>query len=144
MILGACLLLSFGVKIGLAGSDSLAQTGSRVRSLSAAEEGRRLDRQADPDGGLITSEQGAPGAAAELARVDGVLHTVVSTDPGNVRQRSDRGGRRSDERDGQLGDCGHGPQGQVRGSKADPESSAWPARGPIRSTSCKPSTATSR
>jgi RND superfamily putative drug exporter len=83
VILGALFAAFVGVKIGLAGSDSLAQRGPAFDAFQQLKRGGISTGWLTPMQ-VVTTEQGAKTAATELARVDGVQHAVVSTDPGNV------------------------------------------------------------
>jgi RND superfamily putative drug exporter len=84
LALGA-LIVAFGqIKIGLAGSDSLAHAGPAYQALAT------LDKGGEPRGTLtplqvLTTSAGAQQAATELAKVDGIADVIVATDPGNTR-----------------------------------------------------------
>jgi RND superfamily putative drug exporter len=84
VILGALFAAFIGVKIGLAGSDSLAKRGPAFEAFQQLKKGGVSTGWLTPMQ-VVTTEQGAQKAATELGRVSGVQHTVVSTDPGNVR-----------------------------------------------------------
>ena len=83
VILGALFAAFLGVKIGLAGSDSLAQRGPAFEAFQQLKNGGVSTGWLTPMQ-VLTTERGARGAAADLVEVDGVQHAVVSTDPGNV------------------------------------------------------------
>ena len=83
-ILGALFAAFVGVKIGLAGSDSLAKDGPAFQAFQQLKRGGVSTGWLTPMQ-TLTTEAGAQSAATALARVDGVQHSVVSTDPGNVR-----------------------------------------------------------
>ena len=59
--LAALIGVFFGIKIGLASSDSLAKNGPAYEALADPREGRRLDRHADPDGGAGQLRPGPAG-----------------------------------------------------------------------------------
>jgi RND superfamily putative drug exporter len=84
VILGALFAAIFAAKIGLAGSDSLAKGGPAFEAFQQLKRGGVSTGWLTPMQ-TLTTEQGARSAATDLARVDGVQHAVVSTDPGNVR-----------------------------------------------------------
>ena len=83
LILGALCVAFFGVKIGLAGSNSLAQRGPAFDAFQQLKRGGVTTGWLTPMQ-VVTTEQGASGAASDLRRVEGVQHAVVSTDPGNI------------------------------------------------------------
>ncbi len=83
VILGALFAAFLGAKIGLAGSDSLAQRGPAYEAFQQLKTGGVSTGWLTPMQ-VLTTEQGAQSAATDLSRVDGVQHTIVSTDPGNV------------------------------------------------------------
>jgi RND superfamily putative drug exporter len=83
VILGALFAAFVGVKIGLAGSDSLAQRGPAFQAFQQLKRGGVSTGWLTPMQ-VVTTEQGARNAASDLTRVNGVQHAVVSTDPGNV------------------------------------------------------------
>jgi RND superfamily putative drug exporter len=84
VILGALVAAFVGVKIGLAGSDSLAKRGPSFEAFQQLKRGGVSTGWLTPMQ-TLTTEEGARNAATQLARVEGVQHTIVSTDPGNVR-----------------------------------------------------------
>ena len=84
VILGALFAAFLGAKIGLAGSDSLAQRGPAYEAFQQLKNGGVSTGWLTPMQ-VLTTEDGARNAATDLAQVDGVQHAVVSTDPGNVR-----------------------------------------------------------
>jgi RND superfamily putative drug exporter len=84
VILGALFVAFVGVKIGLAGSASLAQRGPAFDAFQQLKSGGISTGWLTPMQ-VLTTEPGAQKAASELAKVDGVQHSIVSTDPGNVR-----------------------------------------------------------
>jgi len=86
LILGALFAAFLGVKIGLAGSDSLAKKGPAFEAFQQLKRGGVSTGWLTPMQ-VVTTEQGAQNAATDLVRVDGVQHAVVSTDPGNVSNR---------------------------------------------------------
>ena len=96
VILGALFAAFLGAKIGLAGSDSLAQRGPAYEAFQQLKNGGVSTGWLTPMQ-VLTTEDGARNAATDLARVDGVQHAVVSTDPGQRPQRSNRGGGRPDK-----------------------------------------------
>jgi RND superfamily putative drug exporter len=83
VILGALFAAFVGVKIGLAGSDSLAKRGPSFEAFQQLKRGGVSTGWLTPMQ-VVTTEQGAGNAASDLSRVSGVQHSVVSTDPGNV------------------------------------------------------------
>ena len=83
VILGALFAAFLGAKIGLAGSDSLAQRGPAFEAFQQLKRGGVSTGWLTPMQ-VVTTEQGAGNAATALAKVNGVQHAVVSTDPGNV------------------------------------------------------------
>jgi RND superfamily putative drug exporter len=83
VILGALFVAFLGAKIGLAGSDSLAQRGPAFTAFQQLKTGGVSTGWLTPMQ-VVTTEQGAQKAATELGRVSGVQHTVVSTDKANV------------------------------------------------------------
>src|SRR6195952_5380690 len=83
VVLGALFASFVGVKIGLAGSDSLAQRGPAFTAFQQLKTGGGSTGWLTPMQ-VVTTERGASKAATELGRVDGVQHTVVSTDAANV------------------------------------------------------------
>jgi RND superfamily putative drug exporter len=83
VILGAFFVAFLGAKIGLAGSDSLAQRGPAFTAFQQLKSGGISTGWLTPMQ-VLTTEQGVQKAATDLARVEGVQHTVVSTDAANV------------------------------------------------------------
>jgi putative drug exporter of the RND superfamily len=83
VVLGALFAAFIGVKIGLAGSDSLAQRGPAFEAFQQLKRGGLSTGWLTPMQ-VVTTETGAKSAASDLAGVAGVQHAVVSTDPGNV------------------------------------------------------------
>ena len=84
VVLGTFVFAFTQIKIGQASSESLARGGPAYEALQTLEKG------GEPTGTLtplqvLTTVDGAQGAAAELAKVDGIADVVVATDPGNVR-----------------------------------------------------------
>jgi RND superfamily putative drug exporter len=84
VILGALFASFVGVKIGLAGSNSLAQRGPAFTAFQQLKNGGVSTGWLTPMQ-VLTTQPGAKKAATDLAKVDGVQHSIVSTDPGNVR-----------------------------------------------------------
>ena len=83
VILGALFVAFLGAKIGLAGSDSLAKNGPAFDAFQQLKRGGVSTGWLTPMQ-VLTTEPGAQKAATDLARVEGVQHSIVSTDPGNV------------------------------------------------------------
>ncbi len=84
LVMGALVVAFTGIKVGLAGSDSLASSGPAYNALQTLEKG------GEPTGTLtplqvLTSTSDAPEVAAKLATIDGIADVVVSTDAGNTR-----------------------------------------------------------
>ncbi len=84
LALGVLIVAFSQIKIGLAGSESLATKGPAFVALST------LERGGEPTGTLtplqvLTKVDSAKSVAAELAKVDGIADVVVATDAGNVR-----------------------------------------------------------
>ena len=77
------LIVAFGqIKIGQASSQSLAHAGPAYQALATLEHG------GEPTGILtplqvLTTTSGAQAAADKLAKVDGIVDVIVSTDPAN-------------------------------------------------------------
>jgi RND superfamily putative drug exporter len=83
LALGLLIAAFLGIKIGLAGSDSLAKSGPAYEAFQTLQKG------GVPKGVLtplqvLSTPQGAKSAAADLEKVDGIEHAFVATDPGNV------------------------------------------------------------
>ncbi len=83
VLMGVLVAAFTGIKIGLAGSASLASGGPAYDALQT------LERAGEPTGALtplqvLTTTDGAPGVAAKLAKVSGISDVVVSTDPANT------------------------------------------------------------
>jgi RND superfamily putative drug exporter len=83
IILGALIAAFAGIKIGLADSNSLAQKGPAYESFQQLKRGGVTTGWLTPMQ-VLTTKDGAENAAAQLSKVDGVQHAVVSLDPGNV------------------------------------------------------------
>ncbi len=83
-ILGALFVAFLGVKIGLAGSDSLAQRGPAFEAFQQLKKGGVSTGWLTPMQ-VLAKEQGVESTASSVSRVEGVQHAIVSTDPGNVR-----------------------------------------------------------
>jgi RND superfamily putative drug exporter len=83
VILGALCAAFFGIKIGLAGSDSLGSKGPAYEAFQQLKRGGVTTGWLTPMQ-VLTTEDGAQGAADRLSRVDGVQHAVVSKDAANV------------------------------------------------------------
>jgi RND superfamily putative drug exporter len=73
----------FGIKIGLSGSDSLAKTGPAYTAFQQLKDGGQPAGILTPLQVLATTD-GAKDAGAQISKVHGIHHVVVSTDPGNV------------------------------------------------------------
>jgi RND superfamily putative drug exporter len=84
VVLGALFAAFVGVKIGLAGSDSLAQRGPSFTAFQQLKSGGVSTGWLTPMQ-VLTTKDGARDAASKLSKVQGVQHSIVSVDPGNVR-----------------------------------------------------------
>ena len=85
VILGALFAAFLGIKIGLAGSDSLAQRGPAFEAFQQLKSGGVSTGWLTPMQ-VVTTEAGrAQRRQPSSRRSSGVQHAVVSTDPGNVR-----------------------------------------------------------
>ncbi len=82
--LGALIFAFSQIKIGLAGSDSLATSGPAYTALQTLQRGGVATGSLTPLQVLSTTA-GAQSVATDLAKVDGIDHAVVSTDPANNR-----------------------------------------------------------
>jgi len=81
----AALFASFlGIKIGLAGSDSLATKGPSYEALQTLKAGGLSTGILTPMQVLVQTDDAAT-VAGKLEKVTGVADVIVSTDPGNVR-----------------------------------------------------------
>jgi RND superfamily putative drug exporter len=74
--LAALIVVFFGVKIGLATSDSLAKSGPAYEALQTLEKGGVPTGVLTPVEVLVSTDQAQP-AAAELAKIDGVSGVLV-------------------------------------------------------------------
>ena len=142
LALGVLIVAFSQIKIGLAGSESLATKGPAFVALSTLEKGGEPTGTFTPLQ-VLTKVDNAKSVAADLAKVDGITDVIVATDPGNVRN-----GRTvviaipSQET---VNSKSVGPsRARVRLRTATTRSSESPAPVPTRSTSCTPSTASSR
>ncbi len=84
LVMGALVVSFTGIKIGLAGSDSLASSGPAYEALQT------LERAGEPTGVLtplqvLTTTEAAPKVATDLAGVPGIADALVSTDAANNR-----------------------------------------------------------
>jgi RND superfamily putative drug exporter len=84
LALGALFASFLGIKIGLAGSDSLATKGPSFSAFQQLKAGGLSTGYLTPMQVLV-DEDDAPAVAAKLEKVDGVESVIVSTDLGNVR-----------------------------------------------------------
>jgi RND superfamily putative drug exporter len=75
----ALISVFFGIKIGLASSDSLAKNGPAYETLQTLEKGGVTTGTLTPMEVLVSSRQ-ARATADRLAQVDGVKHVLISTD----------------------------------------------------------------
>jgi RND superfamily putative drug exporter len=82
--LGSLVLAFAGIRIGLAGSTSLAKSGPAYDAVQTLERGG-LPRGLLTPIQVLADRSRADQVAAEVAKVHGIDHVVVSTDPGNVR-----------------------------------------------------------
>ena len=83
LAMGALVVAFLGIKIGLAGSTSLAKNGPAYTAL------HNLEAAGEPAGVLtpiqvLANSAAAPAVAADLAKIDGIDHVFVATDAGNV------------------------------------------------------------
>jgi putative drug exporter of the RND superfamily len=83
-ILSALLVALFGIRVGQASSESLAESGPAYESLQTLERGGVTTGNLTPIE-VLTSTDRAEAVAAELAEVDGVERSVVSSDPASNR-----------------------------------------------------------
>jgi RND superfamily putative drug exporter len=83
VVMGLLFAAFLGIKIGLAGSDSLAKRGPAYEAFQELKTGGVSTGWLTPMQ-VLTTENGARAAADSLTKVPGVQHAVVSTDPGNV------------------------------------------------------------
>ena len=134
VILGALFAAFLGAKVGLASSDSLAQRGPAFQAFQQLKRGGVSTGWLTPMQ-VLTTEQGAGNAANALAKVEGVQHAVVSTDPGNVSHGQTVVMVVPDQRDGELLDGGHRPAGQRPPPSRTRASSGSPGPARIKSTS---------
>jgi RND superfamily putative drug exporter len=74
----------FGIKIGLASSQSLAKNGSAYEALQTLEKGGVTTGTLTPMEVLVRTDQ-AGSVAARVSQVDGVQHVFVSKDPSSNR-----------------------------------------------------------
>jgi RND superfamily putative drug exporter len=84
LALGLLIVAFMGVKIGLAGSESLAKNGPAYDALQTLEKGGM------PKGALtpiqvISTTGGAAQVAKDLEGVDGIEHAIVATDAANTK-----------------------------------------------------------
>jgi RND superfamily putative drug exporter len=84
LALGALFASFLGIKIGLAGSDSLATKGPSFSAFQQLKAGGLSTGYLTPMQVLVDKDD-APAVAAKLEKVDGVESVIVSTDTGNVR-----------------------------------------------------------
>jgi RND superfamily putative drug exporter len=84
LALGLLFASFLGIKIGLAGSESLATKGPTYASLQQLRAGGLSTGVLTPLQ-VLTSVESAPEVASTLSRVDGIDKVIVSTQPGNVR-----------------------------------------------------------
>jgi RND superfamily putative drug exporter len=84
LALGALFASFLGIKIGLAGSDSLATKGPSFSAFQQLKAGGLSTGYLTPMQVLVDKDD-APAVAAKLEKVDGVESVIVSTDLGNVR-----------------------------------------------------------
>ena len=84
LALGLLIAAFVGIKIGLAGSDSLTKTGPAYEAIQTLERGGLPKGVLTPIQ-VLTTADGAPGVAAQLNKVDGIRHAFVATDPANTR-----------------------------------------------------------
>ena len=82
--LAALIGVFLGVKIGLAGSDSLARSGPAYDALQTLERGGVSTGTLTPIEVLVASDQ-APAVAAALGKVDGVAHAWAPSGPASNR-----------------------------------------------------------
>jgi len=82
--LAALVGVFLGIKIGLASSASLAQSGPAFRTLQTLERGGVSTGSLTPIEVLVSSDQ-AKAVADRLARVDGVDHAYVPSGPSSNR-----------------------------------------------------------
>ena len=82
--LGALTVAFLGIKIGLAGSSSLAKNGPAYDAVQTLERGGQPKGLLTPIQ-VLSDRAGAPEVAAGLAKVDGIDHVIVDTSPTNVR-----------------------------------------------------------
>jgi len=84
LALGVLIVAFSQIKIGLAGSKSLATKGPAFVALSTLEKGGEPTGTFTPLQ-VLTKVDNAKSVAADLAKVDGITDVIVATDPGNVR-----------------------------------------------------------
>jgi RND superfamily putative drug exporter len=82
--LAALIGVFFGIKIGLASSGSLAKSGSAYQALQTLEKGGVSTGTLTPIEVLVRTDQ-AHAAADRLAKVEGVDHAFVPSDPASNR-----------------------------------------------------------
>ncbi|MFI9100822.1 MMPL family transporter [Streptomyces fildesensis] len=82
--LGVLVGVFFGIKIGLASSESLAKNGSAYDTLQTLERGGVPTGALTPMEVLVRTDQAGP-VAAELAKVDGVSGAFVPSGPAGNR-----------------------------------------------------------
>ena len=75
----------FGIKIGLASSDSLAKNGPAYDALQTLKKGGVTTGILTPMEVLVSSDQAAQRPPPRLPQVDGVSHVFISTDPSSTR-----------------------------------------------------------
>ena len=80
----ALISVFLGIKIGLASSNSLAKSGPAYTALQTLERGGVSTGTLTPMEILVSSDKAAS-VAAEVAKVSGVSHVFVSTDPSSSR-----------------------------------------------------------
>ena len=82
--LAALIGVFFGVKIGLATSDSLARSGPAYEALQTLERGGVSTGNLTPIEVLVSTDQ-AKNAATELGKVDGIDHAYTPSGPASNR-----------------------------------------------------------
>jgi RND superfamily putative drug exporter len=84
LALFALIAVFFGVKIGLASSDSLAKNGPAYDTLQTLERGGVTTGSLTPIEVLVQQDK-AQAVATELAKVHKIDRALVSTDPASIR-----------------------------------------------------------
>ena len=82
--LAALIGVFFGIKIGLASSQSLAKSGAAYEAVRTLEKGGVTTGTLTPME-ILTATSGAPAVAARVAQVPGVAHVFVSADSASNR-----------------------------------------------------------